>query len=271
MDFITLLKAAILGLIEGITEFLPVSSTGHLILVENLLRISDRPKFVAAFEVIIQLGAILSVIVYFWPRLWPFSGSRAEQKSKWRLWFKVMAAVAPAVIFGVLLDRFIEEKLFNPLTVSVTLIVYGIVLLIVETANRGKTDFKFSGLDRVGYGTAVLVGFFQCLAMVPGTSRSAATIIGGMLAGMSRAVAAEFSFFLAIPTIAGASVLKVAKSGLGFSAGEWGLIVTGFLVSFLVALGVIKVFMSYIQRHDFKLFGYYRIFLGLLVLGLLIG
>ena len=270
MDFLLILKAAALGIIEGITEFLPVSSTGHLILVENFLKLSSNSNFTASFEIIIQLGAILSVILFFWNRLWPFSGQTEERKEKWLLWAKVIVAVIPAVILGVLFDDFIEEKLFNPLTVSITLIAYGIIIIIIEVINAKKSGFKIDTVGKTTFITALMVGLFQCLAMVPGTSRSGATIIGAMIIGMSRTAAAEFSFFLAIPTIAGACLFKIVKTGFSFTSSEWLLIAVGFAVSFLTALGIIKLFMGYIQKRDFKIFGIYRVILGVVVILLLL-
>lgn len=269
MDLITVLKVIILGVVEGITEFLPVSSTGHMILVDQFVKLSENEAFTAAFQVIIQLGAILSVVVFFWKRLWPFSGDENERRDKWILWAKVVVGVMPAVVLGLLFDDFIEEKLFNAVTVSVALVFYGIVLIVMEHKNASKVSFKVTDIKALTFKTAVIIGFFQCLAMVPGTSRSAATIIGGLLLGLNRAVAAEFSFFLAIPTMLGATMLKIVKEGVSFGLTEWTLIGIGFFVSFIVALGVIKLFMGYITKKDFKPFGYYRIVLGIVVLILL--
>jgi len=266
VNLVLMLKAILLGVVEGITEFLPISSTGHMILVNEFIKLSENQKFVTAFEVIIQLGAILSVIVYFWNKLWPFSGDKEEQKEKWILWSKVMVAVLPAVVLGLKFDDFIEEKLFNSIVVSIALIFYGVVLIIIENIHKSKKEFKVNSLNKLTYKTALIIGFFQCLAMVPGTSRSASTIIGGILLGLNRAIAAEFSFFLAIPTMFGATLLKIVKVGISFSNTEWILIGIAFLVSFIVALVVIKLFMSYIKKKDFKIFGYYRIVLGIIVL-----
>ncbi len=266
MDFITFLKVILLGVVEGVTEFLPVSSTGHMILVDEFVKLSQNESFTASFQIIIQLGAILSVVVYFWKRLWPFVGTDEEKKSKWTLWSKVVVGVLPAVVLGLAFDDFIEEKLFNSLTVSIALIFYGIVLIIMENKNAKKESFKVTDIKTLTFKMAVIIGFFQCLAMVPGTSRSAATIIGGLALGLNRAVAAEFSFFLAIPTMFGATLLKIIKDGVAFTGSEWLIIALGFVVSFVVALAVIKLFMGYITKKDFKIFGYYRIILGVVML-----
>jgi undecaprenyl-diphosphatase len=267
MEFIVILKAVFLGIVEGITEFLPISSTGHMILVDEFLKLSGDKSFTTAFEVIIQLGAILSVVVIYFNKLWPFSGSAEEKKAKWLLWAKVIFAVLPAVILGFGFHKVIEEKLFNPITVASALIFYGIVIILLESF--WKKSAVITDVANVTFKIALLIGLFQCLAMMPGTSRSAATIIGGLLLGLNRAAAAEFSFFLAIPTMAGASLLKIVKNGLSFNAGQWGIIAIGFIVSFLVAWLVIKVFINFIQKHDFKVFGYYRIVLGIIVLFIL--
>jgi undecaprenyl-diphosphatase len=264
MEFAIFLKTVLLGIVEGITEFLPISSTGHMILVDEFLKLSSDKSFTAAFEVIIQLGAILSVVVIYFKKLWPFSGSAEEKKAKWLLWAKVIVAVLPAVVFGLAFHKAIEEKLFNPYTVSAALIFYGIVIILIETFLKKKAVIDDAG--NITFRIALFIGFFQCLSLVPGTSRSAATIIGGLLLGLSRAAAAEFSFFLAIPTMAGASLLKIVKNGINFNTGQWGIIALGFVVSFFVAWLVVKLFINFIQKHDFKIFGYYRIILGIIVL-----
>jgi undecaprenyl-diphosphatase len=268
MEFIVIVKAVFLGIVEGITEFLPISSTGHMILVDEFLKLSDNKSFTTAFEVIIQMGAILSVVVIYFNKLWPFSGSAEEKKIKWLLWAKVIVAVLPAVVLGFGFHKQIEEKLFNPVTVASALIFYGVAIILIETF--WKKNAVITDAANVTFKIALLIGFFQCLAMMPGTSRSAATIIGALLLGLSRAAAAEFSFFLAIPTMAGASLLKIVKNGISFNAAQWGIIAVGFIVSFLVAWLVIKVFINYIQKHDFKIFGYYRIVLGIIVLIILL-
>lgn len=269
MDLLMLLKAIIIGIVEGVTEFLPISSTGHMILVDEFLKISSDKTFTMAFEVIIQLGAIISVIVYFWNDLWPFAGTVEHKKQTWELWLKVAVAVVPAVVLGLLFDDTIEEHFFNPLVVAITLVLYGIILIVLERYNAGKTRFKINSVTAIPFGLALAIGCFQCLAMVPGTSRSAATIIGAMLLGLSRGAAAEFSFFLAIPTMAGATALTILKNGLAFDAQQWIVIAVGFITSFVVAYAVIKFLMNFIRRHDFSVFGYYRIVLGIIVLILL--
>lgn len=255
-------KAVILGIVEGVTEFLPISSTGHLILTNEFIKLDK--KFATLFEVVIQLGAILSVIVYFWDRLFPFSvkNSAEQRKDIWQLWFKTVAGVTPAILAALLFADKIEELLFNSYVVAAALIVGGIILLFIEKL-QGKA--KFDSIKSLTFGTAIGIGFIQCLAMVPGTSRSAATILGAMALGASRAVAAEFSFFLAIPTMIGASGYTLVKSGLDLTAQQWQVLGIGFVVSFLVAWAVIAIFMNYIRRNDLKPFAYYRIVLGILV------
>jgi undecaprenyl-diphosphatase len=260
------LNAFILAIIEGVTEFLPVSSTGHLIIAEQFFRLgteqAGQSGFTADFLVIIQLPAILAVVVYFWKAIWPFQRPSDERRQVLLLWTKIAVACLPAAIFGLLLDDFIEERLFNPIVVAIALFVGGVLLIFIE---RRQSPPRVHSVHSVGYLMALGVGFFQCLAMIPGTSRSAATIIGAMVLGANRAAAAEFSFFLAIPTMFGATVLRVAKSGLAYSSQEWALLAIGSVVSFLTAWAVIAVFMRYIQRHDFVPFGYYRIILAIVV------
>lgn len=266
MDIIMILKAILISIVEGITEFLPISSTGHMILVDEFLKLSENKTFTTAFEVIIQLGAIVSVIVFFWKDLWPFAGTPERQKATWSLWMKVLVAVLPAVVLGLMFDDTITEHLFNAKVVAITLIFYGVVLIVLERFNAKKTSFKIDKVTAIPFGLAIAIGCFQCLAMIPGTSRSAATIIGAMLLGLSRGAAAEFSFFLAIPTMAGATLLTILKNGMAFSSFEWLVIAIGFVVAFLVAYAVIKFFMDFIRKHDFSVFGYYRIILGIVVL-----
>lgn len=261
-----IVKIVLLSLVEGLTEFIPVSSTGHMIIVEQFLKLSENKQFVNAFEIIIQLGAILSVVVYYWHKIWPFSPKLSPKKRKEIviMWMKIIVAVLPAVVLGLLFDDVIDEHLFNPMTVSVMLVVYGILLIWLESGKKRKEKYKT--IAELPILTAVEIGIFQCLAMVPGTSRSAATIIGGVLLGLNRVLATEFSFFLAIPTMLGATLLKVVKMGSGLSSYEWFLIALGFVLSFIFAYGVIRVFMNYIKKHDFKIFGYYRIIVGILIL-----
>jgi len=269
MDILMLLKALLIGIVEGITEFLPISSTGHMILVDEFVKLSTDKVFTAAFEVIIQLGAIISVIVFFWKDLWPFAGTTEHKSQTWQLWFKVIVGVIPAIVLGLLFDDAIEEHLFNSKVVAITLVFYGVALILLERRNAKKTNFKINSVTSITFGLAIAIGCFQCLAMVPGTSRSAATIIGAMLLGLSRGAAAEFSFFLAIPTMAGATALKLYKNGFSFDAQQWLTLSVGFVTAFVVAYIVIKFLMDFIRRHDFSVFGYYRIVLGILVLFLL--
>ncbi|QEK13514.1 undecaprenyl-diphosphate phosphatase [Crassaminicella thermophila] len=258
-----ILKAVILSIVEGITEFLPISSTGHLILVNHWIEF--KGSFANAFDVIIQFGAILSVLFLYWNQLNPFSKSknRHQKRESIILWFKVIVAFIPAVILGLLVGDFIEEKLFNPITVAIALSIGGIIIILLE--KREKTP-KFKSISQISYKVAFLIGLFQCLAMIPGTSRSAATIIGAMFLGASRQVAAEFSFFLAIPTMAGATAYSLMKKGLSITSSQWIVLLVGVILSFIVALTVIAFFMKYIKRRDFKVFGYYRILLGGLIL-----
>jgi undecaprenyl-diphosphatase len=258
------MNAVILGIVEGITEFLPVSSTGHLIIVNQFVNFTDE-SFAKMFDIVIQLGAILAVVVYFWNRLWPFGASKsgAERSATISTWKKVLAGLVPAVIIGGALGHKIEEKLFNPMIVAGALIIGGIIIIIVESRKRSS---RFTDIASISYGTAVAIGFCQCLAMIPGTSRSAATIIGAMLLGASRIAAAEFSFFLAIPTMAAATVYSLWKHHASITIHQIELTAVGFLVSFVVAWAVIAAFMNYIRKNDFRPFGYYRLALGALVI-----
>ena len=255
-------KAIVLGVVEGITEFLPISSTGHLIIVNQFINFSG--EFAKMFDVVIQLGAILSVIVYFWDRLYPFSDAQSleEKRERWSVWKKTIVAVIPALIIGGMLGHKVEELLFNPTTVAIALFAGAILLLIVERRKRTDTTTTVASLTYPG---VLAIGFFQCLAMIPGTSRSAATIIGAMLLGSSRLVAVEFSFFLAIPTMIAASGYSLLKHGGNVSGVEWWALSTGFAVSFLVAWSVIAFLMNYIRRHDFVPFAYYRILLAAII------
>lgn len=257
------LKAVLLGIVEGLTEFLPISSTGHLILVESYFELGLSDGFTTTFQVAIQLPAILAVVFYFWPRLNPWPRNAERRTRNWRLYPKIVVAVLPAVVLGLLFDDFIEAHLMRPLPVAIALFVGGLVLILIE---RGRREARVESLEDLGYLTALAIGFFQCLAMLPGTSRSAATIIGAMLLGASRPVAAEFSFFLAIPTMLGATTLTLAKRGANFTSLEWTVLAIGSVVSFAVAYASIAFLMRYIQRHDFRLFGYYRIVLAAIVL-----
>jgi len=258
------LISVILGIVEGITEFLPISSTGHLIIVNEFVDFTG--DFAVMFDVIIQLGAILSVVVVFWDKLFPFKKGRSaeETKSVFSIWFKVCVGVVPALIAGALFGSTIKKHLFNPVTVSIALVLGGIILIYIERKTRKS---RINSIAELSYKTAFFIGITQCMGMIPGTSRSAATIIGAILLGMSRMAAAEFSFFLAIPTMTAASAYSVMKLGRMLTPLEIQVSALGFFVSFVVAWLVIKVFIKYISGHDFKLFGYYRIALGVLVLG----
>lgn len=260
------LIVVILGIVEGMTEFLPVSSTGHMILVEKFIGNGNLSKnFMESFLIIVQLGAILAVVIYFWKDLTPFVKKKNQFISRIRLWTKVIIGVLPAAIIGLLLDDYISAYFMdNVFVVATTLIFYGIILILIE--KYYKTAGKIDTLGKLSYKLAFIIGFFQCLAMIPGTSRSGSTIIGSLLLGLSRGVATEFSFFLAIPTMFGATLLKLIKNGMNYSTQEWRLIGVGTIVSFLVAYLVIKWFMSYIKKKDFVFFGVYRIILGILVL-----
>ena len=252
-----------MGIVEGLTEFLPVSSTGHLILVNEFVDFTG--SFAKMFDIIIQLGAILSVVVYFWHKLFPFGSGKTlkERAETWDIWKKTIVGVLPAILIGAALGKQIEEKLFNPVTVALALLIGGIILILIE---RGKTQGKITSIAQLSYKTAFFIGLIQCLAMIPGTSRSAATIIGAMLLGASRVVAAEYSFFLAIPTLFAASAYSLVKTGFNLNAGQIQLLAIGFIVSFLVAWLVIAGFMRFISKRDFKAFGYYRIVLGVLII-----
>lgn len=258
------LKAIFLGVVEGATEFIPVSSTGHLILMNEIMKLTSSKVFNDAFMIIIQLPAIVAVIAYSWKTLWPFGSSAQERDAIIVMWTKVATAFAPAAVIGSLLHRIIEESLFNSITVGSALLVGGIILILLE---RGGIRGYITSVSDIGYRTALFIGLFQCLAMIPGASRSAATIIGAMLLGAQRSTAVEFSFLLAIPTMLGATALTLRKMGPHFSHEEWALLVVGCVVSFVTAYMVIAAFTNYIRCHDFKPFGYYRIALGAIVLG----
>lgn len=269
MDFLELLKAVIFGIIQGITEWLPISSTGHMILANEFIKLKVSDDFFSMFEVVIQFGSILAVLVLFFHKLNPFSPrkSRKEKSDTISLWTKVIVAVIPAGIIGVLFDDKLDELFYNPPTVAITLILYGILFIILENRHKRPRIRSFEQLD---YKTAVLIGVFQILALIPGTSRSGSTILGAVFLGTSRYIAAEFSFFLAIPVMFGASALKLLKFflkvGFGFSALEFSILITGMIVAFIVSIFAIKFLMDYIKKHDFKVFGYYRIILGIIVL-----
>ncbi len=267
MDIITLLKVLFLGIVEGITEWLPISSTGHMILVNELIKLNVSEEFWEMFEVVIQLGAILAVVVLYFSKLNPFSfkKSKTERKKTWELWFKVIVAALPAALIGIPLDDFIDGLFYNYRTVAVMLIVYGVLFIVVENWNRNQTP-KVTELEELSYKTALFIGIFQILALIPGTSRSGATIIGAMLVGCSRVVASEFTFFLAIPVMFGASLLKLLKFGFAFSGTELMILLVGMGTAFIVSILAIKFLIGYIKKNDFKPFGWYRIVLGIAVI-----
>ncbi len=269
---IELLKAVLFGIVEGITEWLPISSTGHLILLNEFVTLNVSDEFGSMFDVVIQLGAILAVIVLFFHKLNPFAPSKsgAEKKQTWDLWFKVVAAIIPSGLVGVLFDDWMDQHLHNGIVVSIALIVYGIAFLLVERKNEGKHVKRIEDVHDIGYKTALMIGLFQCLSLVPGTSRSGSTILGAILIGVGRSAGAEFSFFMAIPTMLGASAIKGLKfllSGVSATGTEIGVLVVGSIVSFLVSMVVIKGLMEYVRKHSFSAFGVYRIVLGIVVLG----
>ncbi len=278
MDLIELLKIIVLGIVEGVTEWLPVSSTGHMLLVDALFTLNARAEFKETFFVVVQLGAILAVLVVFWKKLWPLRREK-EEKSKLvadmdtlKLWGKVLVACLPAAIVGVLFDDLLEEYLHTPLIIALMLIVYGVAFILVENRNERRT-FKTQTTDEITYTQALIIGAFQALALIPGTSRSGATILGALLIGISRPAGAEFTFFLAIPVMLGASALKLLKlllAGGGFIGAELGYLLIGALVAFAVSLAIIKFLMSFVKKHDFKVFGWYRIILGALVIAALV-
>ncbi len=265
-----IIKAVIFGIVEGITEWLPVSSTGHMILLNEFIKLDVSQQFYEMFEVVIQLGAILAVVVMYFKTICPFGFNKTKDESlaTWNLWGKILVACLPAAVIGLLLDDWMDEHLYNSIVVSLMLIIYGILFIIIES--KGVDNNKTESLEDITYKQALGVGAFQLLSLVPGTSRSGATIIGGLLIGLKRSVAAEFTFFLAIPVMAGASLLKVVKYifevGLVFSGLELAILGVGSIVAFIVSVFIIKFLMNYIRRHDFKVFGYYRIALGLIVL-----
>ncbi len=264
-----ILKAVLFGIVEGITEWLPVSSTGHLILLDEFIRLDVSEAFYEMFEVVIQLGAILAVIVLFFHKLNPFSPKKnqLQKKDTWSLWFKVIAAVLPSAAIGLVLDDWMDAHLYNYVVVAIALIVYGVAFLFVE---KRSAQARITDVYAIDYRTAILIGAFQCLALIPGTSRSGSTILGAILLGVSRSAGAEFSFFLAIPTMLGASALKLLKyvlEGMIPSGTEIAVLITGCAVSFVVSLLVIRVLMDFVRKHSFAPFGIYRILLGAVVLG----
>ena len=268
---IEILKAILFGIVEGITEWLPISSTGHLILLNEFVTLKMSEEFQSMFDVVIQLGAILAVIVLFFHKLNPFAPSKnaAQKKQTWNLWFKVVAAIIPSGVVGVLLDDWMDAHLHNGIVVSIALIVYGIAFILVERRNNGKHLRMVEDVHAIDYKTALLIGAFQCLSLVPGTSRSGSTILGAILLGVGRSAGAEFSFFMAIPTMLGASAIKGLKfvlSGVSATSTEVMVLIVGCVVSFFVSLLVIKGLMEYVRKHSFSAFGVYRIILGAVVL-----
>ncbi|MCD7934401.1 MAG: undecaprenyl-diphosphate phosphatase [Oscillospiraceae bacterium] len=281
MDWIEWLKVLALGIVEGVTEWLPISSTGHLILVDEFISLRQSAQFMEMFNVVIQLGAILAVVVIFWGKLWPFhtrkkaatapSGTALRfcdaycDREKLTLWLKIIIACIPAMVIGLPLDDWMEEHLYNATVVALMLIFYGVLFILIENYNKKRSP-RITSLHDLRYRDALFIGLFQVLSLVPGTSRSGSTIIGGILLGTSREIAAEFTFFLAIPVMFGASFIKLLKFGLAFIGEEFAVLIVGMVTAFVVSLVSIRFLMQYVKKHDFKIFGWYRIALGLLVL-----
>lgn len=268
MYIIELFKAVILGVVEGITEWLPISSTGHMILVEEFVQLNASEAFKEMFFVVIQLGAILAVVLLYFNKLNPFSPKKSIQKKKetMEIWFKVLVGCVPAAVLGLMFDDWLDEHFYNYQTVAVTLIFYGILFILIENRNKGKST-HINSFNQLTYKTAFLIGVFQILSLIPGTSRSGSTILGAIILGTSRFIAAEYSFFLSIPIMFGASALKLAKFGLNFTGMEAAILLTGMVVAFIVSVIAIRFLIKYIKNNDFKAFGWYRIVLGILVIG----
>jgi undecaprenyl-diphosphatase len=269
-SMIEILKSILYGIVEGITEWLPISSTGHMILLEEIMPMNVSKSFWSMFLVVIQLGAILAVVVLYWNKIFPFKknkeGKYTSVKSIWILWSKILVATIPAAIIGLALDDWIDAHLYNGFVVAIMLILVGVAFIYIENRNKDMRP-SVNSLSALSYKDALIIGLFQVVAAIlPGTSRSGATIVGGLMIGVSRAVAAEFTFFLAIPVMFGASLLKLVKFGLAFSVLEFFILVIGMVVAFFVSIFVIRFLMSYIKKHDFKVFGWYRIVLGAFVL-----
>lgn len=272
-----IIKSIILGIIEGITEWLPISSTGHLIIADEFIKLGMTDEFMEMFNVVIQLGAILAVVVIFWNKMWPFTADKTKgynyitkgngliKKDVMDMWFKVIAAMLPAAIVGIPLDNYFEAHFHNWQVVSAALIVYGVLFIVIEKINKNRKP-KVNSIPELSYKTALLIGCFQALSLIPGTSRSASTILGAMILGVSRVAGAEFSFFLAVPVMFGASLIKLLKFGFTFTGMELAVLAVGTLTSFIVSVIAIKFLISYVRRHDFSLFGYYRIALGVIVI-----
>mgnify|MGYP004579313899 FL=1 len=291
MNFVEWLKVVLLGIVEGITEWLPISSTGHLILVDEFVKLNQSEEFMKMFNVVIQLGAILAVVVLYWSKLWPFHTKKNAPRKSWFanqadhgfmkgvqtfcnnycymdkivLWLKIVLACIPAMVVGIPFDDWMEEHFHNATVVALALIVYGVIFIVIENYNKRRTP-RIVTLSDLSFKDAFLIGVFQVLSLIPGTSRSGSTIIGGILIGASRELAAEFTFFLAIPVMFGASLIKLLKFGLAFTSVELAVLIVGMVVAFGVSILAIKFLMGYIKKHDFKVFGWYRIVLGLLVL-----
>lgn len=268
--FVEILKTILLGIVEGITEWLPISSTGHLILVNQIVQLNVSEQFMDMFNVVIQLGAIMAVVVLYFNKLNPFAPSKTEKQKvhTWQLWFRVVVACLPAAIIGIPLDDWMEEHLHNSIVVAVMLIIYGILFIVVENMNKKRRP-TITSFSQMSYKHALIVGGWQVLSLIPGTSRSGATIVGALLMGTSRHIAAEFTFFLAIPVMFGASALKILKfiiKGVGISGLEVAILIVGCLTAFIVSILAIKFLMGYIKKNDFKVFGVYRIILGIIVL-----
>ncbi len=267
LTFIELLKVIVIGIIQGITEWLPISSTGHMILAEELLKLNVSDEFMEMFRVVIQFGSILAVVVLYFRKLNPFalSKSKAEKRDTWTLWFKVLVGIIPAGVVGVLLDDWLDEHLYNYVTVAAALIVYGILFIIIEKRNKNRS-LPTKTLSELTYKKSLAIGAFQMLSLIPGTSRSGSTIIGASILGCERPVAAEFSFFMAIPVMLGASLLKLVKFGFNFTSTELIVMAVGVVTAFVVSIAAIKFLMDYIRKRDFSVFGWYRIVLGIIVL-----
>lgn len=272
-----ILKSIMLGIIEGITEWLPISSTGHLIIADEFIKLNMSDAFMEMFNVVIQLGAILAVVVIYWKKIWPFTLNKERgycyitkkggyfKKDIVDMWLKVIVAIIPAAVIGIPFDDFFEEKLHNYVVVALALIVYGIFFILIEKKNKGLS-FKYNSISDITYKTAFLIGCFQALSLIPGTSRSGSTILGAILLGVSRVAAAEFSFYMAVPVMFGASFIKLLKFGFDFTSTEMIILLVGMLTAFIVSVLAIKFLISYIKKRDFKAFGYYRIILGLIVI-----
>lgn len=269
LGIVELLKVIFIGIVEGITEWLPISSTGHMLLVDEFLTLNMSEAFKEMFFVVIQLGAILAVIVLFWHKMWPFQfrdkNESLVKRESISLWCKVVVACIPSAVLGILFDDYLEAHFGHPISIALMLIVYGLAFIVIENWNKKRTP-SVKTLTQLSYQTVLIIGLFQALSMIPGTSRSGATIVGALIIGVSRTVAAEFTFFLAVPTMLGASALKLYKFGLDFTSEERIVLIVGMVVAFLVSILAIRFLMNFIKKHDFKAFGWYRIVLGVIVL-----